>query len=81
MNVLNQSSTVLDKIYATRRANLKSLTIPPASSASLCEKLDFTPQYLSQLIGMNHSRTVSEKAARTIEEKLGLANGWLDVAR
>ncbi len=76
-----ESSDALERIYMTRRENLRMLASAPSSPGELGGKLGFSSQYLSQLIGANPTRTVSEKAARRIEDVLGLNNGWLDVAR
>lgn len=81
MKMNTPSGSVLDRIYETRRANLRALAAPPASATTVGVRLGFTPQYMGHLIGRNPTRTISEKTARVIEEKLGLAGGWLDVAR
>ncbi len=72
---------VLDLIYKTRRDNLRTLAGRGDDRADVAFRLGYSLQYMSQLIGVSPKRTINEKAARTIEAKLGLANGWLDVAR
>lgn len=59
-----------------RVAKLKDL-IGEQSIAAFCrefEKID--PNYISQIL--NGHRSFGEKAARTMEEKLGLPPGWFD---
>jgi hypothetical protein len=75
------ASAVLDQIYTTRRENLRALSGGADGRSRVGAKLGYSVQYMSQLIGVNPTRDISEKAARTIEEKLDLVNGWLDVAR
>lgn len=74
-------SAVLQRIYETRRDNLRLLAEGAGGAAGVGGKIGYSGQYMSQLIGMNPIRVINEKAARTIEAKLKLANGWLDVAR
>jgi hypothetical protein len=67
-------------VYAIRRDNLRLLAKQWGGPASLARKLGHANQsYLTQLIGPHPSREVSEKVAREIEAKLGLAVAWMDV--
>lgn len=72
----------LSAVFDTRRANLRLLADRYDGPSQLAAKLQLRhPSYLSQLIGPNPSRDISERTARAYEEKLGLAAGWLDVVR
>lgn len=72
----------LSAVFDTRRANLRLLAERYDGPSQLAAKLDLRhPSYLSQLIGPNPKRNVSERTARAYEEKLGLSAGWLDVVR
>lgn len=69
----------LDAIYATRRANLQ-LLVDEHTNSGLASKLGYTNgSYISQLLSVD--RTFTEVAARSIEQKLGLAFGWMDMQR
>lgn len=68
-----------DAIYATRKQNLRLLIEQWGSVTTLSKKLGYAnASYLVQLTGPSASRTVGEKAARDIEETLGLPPRWLD---
>lgn len=59
-----------------RVEKLKSL-IGGVSIAAFCRKFErVDPTYISQIL--NGHRNFGEKAARTMEEKLGLQAGWFD---
>ena len=59
-----------------RVAKLKDL-IGEQSIAAFCRKFEkIDPNYISQIL--NGHRNFGEKAARTMEEKLGLPPGWFD---
>lgn len=66
-------------IHDTRRSNLRALIgIPPkhGDTARFARKHDLDPNYLSQLL--NGHRNMGEKAARELEQKVGLAPMTLD---
>lgn len=66
-------------VYELRRTNLRSLMQQWGGPTSLSRKLGHANgSYLAQLIGPHPSREISEKVAREVEGKLGLAIGWLD---
>lgn len=81
MKQQKDAGAVLEQIYNTRRENLRGLCGGNNDRARVAEKLGYSVQYMSQLIGVSPIRQITEKAARTIEVKLGLVNGWLDVVR
>ena len=59
-----------------RVAKLKDL-IGEQSIAAFCRKFEkIDPNYISQIL--NGHRNFGEKAARTMEGKLGLPSGWFD---
>lgn len=66
-------------VYAARRANIRVLVKQNETVAKLGVRLGYSNgTFISQLTGEPPRRTVSEKVARDIETKLGLARGWLD---
>jgi hypothetical protein len=82
MDASTNESTALSAVFDIRRANLRLLADSCGGPSLLAAKLQLAhPSYLSQLIGPNPQRNVSERTARTYEEKLGLSAGWLDVVR
>lgn len=69
----------LEAVYATRRANLQ-LLVDEHTNTALAAKLGYTNgSYISQLL--KGDRPFTEVAARSIEAKLGLSFGWMDMAR
>lgn len=79
--VLTEDSAI-SAVYAARRANLRVLADRFNGTSQLAAKLGLAhPSYLSQLIGPNPTRDVSERVARRYEARLGLQAGWLDIAR
>ncbi|BAP80932.1 transcriptional regulator [Pseudomonas sp. MT-1] len=48
-------------------------------AANFADAVNRTPSYVSRMLASNkHSRGIGEEMARSIEQKLGLDNGWLD---
>lgn len=71
--------TVLGSKTNDRRvANLRQLRARFIQQEELAKALDWTAPYVCQLIGPHPSRPISERTARTIESRLGLAEGALD---
>lgn len=73
-----ESLDVNSKINTRRLANMRSLAARYPQQGDLADALKWTPSYLSQLIGPRPSRPISERTARSVERKLGLAEGILD---
>ncbi len=71
-------SDLLSKTNKQRIANLRALAARYEQMADLAKDLDWSPSYLSQLIGPKPSRAISERTARQVELKLGLDQGVLD---
>lgn len=68
-----------DPIYDIRVQNLRLLIQQWEGTTTLAKKLGHAnPSYLVQLAGPNPRRTVSEKVARKMEEKLRLPPRWMD---
>jgi hypothetical protein len=66
-------------IYKNRRENLRDLIEKNGGANSLARRLSHAnASYLSQMAGPNPTRKITERTAREIEEKLGLAYGDLD---
>ncbi len=64
-------------VFDIRLANLKSLIVQWGGPTSLAKKLELSgPSFLSQMVG--GIRPLTEKTARKVEQKLGLAPGWMD---
>lgn len=71
-------------IHDTRRMRLKQLLSERynGSSARLAEEADVSPSYLSRMLASSdspHVRNIGEKMARSLEEKLRLPAGTLDL--
>lgn len=61
-----------------RKDNLLALAAKYGGATALAAKIGVTKSWLSQLIGKKAARPIGDQAARNIEERLGLAKGWLD---
>ncbi|MFJ1253407.1 hypothetical protein [Cupriavidus sp. CuC1] len=82
MDATQVETNALSAVFDARRANLRLLASKHESISGLAAKLHMRhPSYLSQLIGPNPQRNVSERTARAFETRLGLPAGWLDLAR
>lgn len=69
----------MKSVYDVRRDNLRKLMQQWGGPTSLSKKLGHANgSYLAQIAGPNPSREISEKTAREIESKLGVAMGWMD---
>lgn len=69
----------MKSIYDIRRENLRALMKTWGGPTSLAKKLGHSNgSYLAQIAGPHPRRDISEKVAREIEGKLGLALGYLD---
>lgn len=76
-------------VQATRRKKLRQLAAQLArqrgskgkGQSELVEKMGrgWSEPLVSQLIGDNHSKPITDKRARKIEEAFGLNPGWLDI--
>ena len=66
------------EIIVIRRENLRALAAIHGKK-TLSIKLGYLqPSFLSQMIGPNPTRDISEKSARSYERKLSLEDGFLD---
>jgi len=73
---------VLIKTFETRRDNLRAVVTARGGPTAVAGELGFAnASYLSQLVGPAPSRTISERAARSFEQTLGLPLGYLDMVR
>lgn len=69
-------------IVETRRKNLRVLAkMRPGGQKELGLELGFSESRMSQMIGKNPIRPVTEKVAMFIEDRLGYADGWLSEER
>lgn len=69
----------LHQLPLIRRNNLRRLAEQHGATI-LAERLGYaSPSFLSQMIGPNPTREVSERTARVIEHSLGLEPGWMDL--
>jgi hypothetical protein len=76
-----EPSDPMQKVFEARRANLRTLAEKHEGIGKLAEKLGYAnSSFLSQLIGPNPTRDVTEKNARKIEAALGLPALWMDTA-
>lgn len=76
------AENVLKAVSQARRNNLRKLigTARYVTQVDLASALGVTDSYLSQLLGPNPIRRVTEPTARKFEYKLGLRTGSLDHA-
>lgn len=71
---------VLSKIATVRRDNLRTLCEVNGSAAALSKKLGYrSASFMSQMIGPNPTREVTEKSAREFEARLALPAGSMDI--
>ena len=73
-----EPTDLLSKTNKRRVANLRAVAARYEYQDDLARDLGWTASYLSQLIGPNPSRAVSERTARSVEQKLKLEPGYLD---
>ena len=62
-----------------RRENARMLAAQYGGLTKLGEKLGRSDSQISQIIGERPIRGIGGRLARTIEKKLGLPDGWMDV--
>lgn len=69
----------MQSIYEIRRENVRQLMKTWGGPTSLAKKLGHANgSYLAQIAGPHPRRDISERVARDIESRLGLAAMWLD---
>lgn len=69
-------------MYELRRENLREEVAKWGGPTALAKHLNYANgSFLSQMIGPNPTRDVTEKVARSIEQRLGLQDGYLDRPR
>lgn len=67
------------ELLQTRRDNLRAVAAERGGVTGLAKTLGYKgPSYLSQMIGPQHNRDISESTAREIEHALGLPVRFLD---
>ena len=64
------------RTQAIRRANLKRLVDCIGSQKELARILDMNPSHINTML--HGKRTITGKAARKMEKRLGLESCWLD---
>lgn len=65
-------------IKEIRLANLLSLAQRHGQDIDFCKRIEMNPSYLPQL--KSRLKTIGDKVARRVEEKLGLQRGYMDVS-
>lgn len=71
----------MSKVSEYRRENIRRLVDQRGGLTKLSKAIgQRNPSFLTQMVGPNPSREVSERTARRIEEAMGLENGVLDRA-
>lgn len=69
----------LSRLIENRRANLRRLA-SQYGTLTLAERLGYkSGSFLSQMIGPNPKRVITERTARVIEHELGMRPGTLDM--
>lgn len=70
----------LAAVYAARLTHLRKIAEKEGGQDALARRLGVGQPYISQLIGKNPERNISERTARRIERLLQLPVGMLDLA-
>lgn len=73
--------TPMETVHQARRENVRLLIETYKGQHQLARKLSYNKSYISQLASDTKPYDITEKAARKIEERLGLQAGWLDIPR
>lgn len=69
----------MSKVVELRRANVRQLLGERGSLTELSKRMGYrNPSFLSQMLGPEPTREITEKTARKIEKALGLGQGSLD---
>jgi len=68
----------IEEVFKRRRDNLSSCMVAVGSWTELAKLTGESVSMLVQVGGPAPVRTMGEKFARKIEQRLGLAPGWLD---
>ncbi|CAB3624585.1 hypothetical protein [Achromobacter pestifer] len=76
---MNQDPMVA--LYTARLCNVRALAAKEGGPVALADKLGFDQAWMSQLIGKNPSRNITERTARKIETTMALPIGSLDLIR
>lgn len=72
------TDTALKEVRATRRENLRRLSEQYDGNQALAKALKISDSYLSQMIGKNPRKPITEASARAFEFRLQLNPGALD---
>lgn len=72
-----KASKALETTQRTRVANLRILVAQYGNLAQLGRRLGYASRASVSLM-FNGERPITERTARRIEERLGLAAGWMD---
>lgn len=71
----------MSELTERRRDTLKQIVDQRGGVSKIAKQLGYSnPSFMSQMIGPNPTREITEKTARKFEEKLGLPKGTLDGA-
>jgi hypothetical protein len=70
-----------EAVFKRRRDNLNSCMLQAGSWKELARWTGESESMLVQVAGGAPVRTIGEKFARKIEQRLGLTQGWLDQKR
>jgi len=68
----------MHELFAIRRENLRRLAKSRGGQPQFLKEIGYSKGWLSQLIGKTPERELSEKIAREIEQRIGIAPGSLD---
>ncbi len=68
-------------LYTARLCNVRALAAKEGGPVALADKLGWDQAWMSQLIGKNPSRNITERTARKIEVCMALPIGSLDLMR
>lgn len=75
------AENALAAVHAARRENLQHISTCYVDQIAFAAKLGISDSYLSQMIGPNPRKNVSETTARKFEQRLVLKTGALDKPR
>lgn len=72
--------STLNAVFTARHANLQILISQHGTKGALSRRLGYSEDgsFISQLAGDPPLRRITETVARSIEQRLELADGWMD---
>jgi hypothetical protein len=73
--------SAVERVFRTRMMNVRLLVRNYKNKSEFARALGVDPSFITHICGESPRRTIGESLARNIESKMGLHQGWLDIAR